>query len=446
MQTYPTVPSEWGWFAVNAFLQRVVSGLVLTGNLKVTGPDGATHTFGDGSGPPVHVIIRTARAARAIAMDPMLAVPEAYMDEELDLIEGDVLDMLRVAFQNMGPGGIEAVWSKAIEGMRHVFRRFQQLNTASRSKRNVQRHYDLSGDLYKLFLDPDMQYSCAYFESPDTTLEEAQAAKKRHIAAKLRMAPGQTVLDIGSGWGGLGLYLARTFDVDVLGVTLSTEQHGVSTERAQAEGLENHVHFEIKDYRDISERFDRIVSVGMFEHVGLNHYRTFFDKCAQMLKPDGVMVLHSIGRSGPPYATNAFIRKYIFPGGYIPALSEVLPMIEKSGLVVNDIEILRLHYAETLKHWRARFLANRDKAKAIYDERFCRMWDFYLAGSEAAFRWQDLIVFQIQLTRRNDTLPMTRGYIEKAEKALARQAATHVREPEPEKPEPKTAPRKRKRV
>ncbi len=236
-----------------------------------------------------------------------------------------------------------------------------------------------------------MQYSCAYFEQPDMTLDEAQAAKKRHIAAKLRLKPGQTVLDIGSGWGGLGLYLAKSFDVDVQGVTLSTEQHGVATDRAHAQGLENRVHFELKDYRELNERFDRIVSVGMFEHVGVNHYRTFFDKCATLLKPDGVMLLHTIGRSGVPWATSAFIRKYIFPGGYIPALSEVMPAIEKSGLVVTDIEILRLHYADTLKHWGQRFAANRDKAKAIYDERFCRMWEFYLAASEAAFRWQDLV-------------------------------------------------------
>jgi len=257
------------------------------------------------------------------------------------------------------------------------------------------------------------------------TLEQAQLAKKRHIAAKLRMKPGHNVLDIGSGWGGLGIYLAKSFEADVLGVTLSIEQHAVATERARAEGLEDRVHFEIRDYRDLNERFDRIVSVGMFEHVGVNHYRTFFDKCATLLKPDGVMVLHSIGRSGPPWVTSAFIRKYIFPGGYIPALSEVLPVIEKSGLVVADIEILRLHYAETLKHWRERFLTNRQRAKQIYDERFCRMWEFYLAGAEASFRWQDLIVFQIQLTRRNDIVPLTRDYIGMAEKALAIHETAH---------------------
>ncbi|MGO4831794.1 class I SAM-dependent methyltransferase, partial [Rhizobiaceae sp. 2RAB30] len=235
----------------------------------------------------------------------------------------------------------------------------------------------------------------------------------------------QNVLDIGSGWGGLGLYLAKSFDAEVLGVTLSTEQHAVATERARTEGLDDRVHFEIRDYRSLSERFDRIVSVGMFEHVGVNHYRAFFDKVATLLKPDGVMLLHAIGRAGPPTATNPFIRKHIFPGGYIPALSEVLPHIEKAGLFVTDVEILRLHYAETLKHWRERFMANRERAREIYDERFCRMWEFYLSGSEAAFRWQDLMVFQIQVARKNDAVPFTRDYIGKCEKALAMHEMAH---------------------
>ncbi|MCO5059209.1 MAG: cyclopropane-fatty-acyl-phospholipid synthase family protein, partial [Rhizobiaceae bacterium] len=272
-----------------------------------------------------------------------------------------------------------------------------------------------------------MQYSCAYFERPDMSLEDAQRAKKRHLAAKLNLKPGNTVLDIGSGWGGLGLYLARRFEADVVGVTLSTEQHAVSVERAQNEGLDSHVHFELRDYRDISERFDRVVSVGMFEHVGLNHYQTYFNKCARLMKPDGVMVLHTIGRSGEPAATTPFIRKYIFPGGYIPSMSDMLPAIEKSGLIVTDVEILRLHYAETLKHWRERFMANRQKAVEIYDERFARMWEFYLAGSEASFRYGDLVVFQMQLARRNDSLPTTRDYIGKAEKAIAMHEIGHRR-------------------
>ncbi|TKT81344.1 cyclopropane-fatty-acyl-phospholipid synthase family protein [Aquamicrobium sp. LC103] len=414
---------------MNRLLQGVVGRLVRTGNLTVTDPDGIVDVFGDGTGTPVHVVIKTHHAQRAITMDPMLAVPEAYMNSELDIVEGDVMELLHTVYQNMGPHGVEAAWMKALDSLRHAFRRLQQVNTAGRSRRNVAHHYDLSGEFYRLFLDEDLQYSCAYFERPDMTLEDAQLAKKRHIAAKLNLKPGHHVLDIGSGWGGLGLYLSRTFDVDVLGVTLSTEQHAVATDRAHEEGLQSRVHFEIKDYRSLQERFDRIVSVGMFEHVGVNHYRAFFERCAALLKPDGVMVLHSIGRSGPPSATNAFIRKHIFPGGYIPALSEVLPHIEKAGLVVTDTEILRLHYAETLRNWRERFMANRDKAKAIYDERFCRMWEFYLAGSEASFRWQDMIVFQIQLALKNDALPITRDYIGKCEKAIVMHEMGHAPQP-----------------
>lgn len=403
---------------MNRLLKSVVSGLVRTGNLTVTGPKGVSVHFGDGSGQHVHVVIHSRQAELAIALDPSLALPEAYMDGDLDIIEGDIFELLRIAYQNMGPAGVEAVWARAIEGIRYGLRRLHQMNDAARSRANVHRHYDLSGELYRLFLDTDMQYSCAYFERPDMTLEQAQDAKKRHIAAKLRMSPRLDVLDIGSGWGGLGLYLARHFEASVLGVTLSTEQHAVSSQRAQAEQLDNHVHFELRDYRDLQERFDRIVSVGMFEHVGVNHFQTFFDKAASLLKPDGVMLLHTIGRTGRPVATNAFIRKHIFPGGYIPAMSEILPAIERSGLAVTDVEVLRLHYAETLKNWRERFLANRDKAKELYDERFCRMWEFYLAASEASFRWQDLVVFQIQLTKSNAALPITRDYIAEAEHRL----------------------------
>jgi cyclopropane-fatty-acyl-phospholipid synthase len=426
---------------MNILLQRLMARLVRTGSLAITGPNGATHEFGDGHGDHVHLAILTKRAERAIALDPMLAFPEAYMDGEVEFRQGDVLGLLKTVYGNIGAGFPDAAWTRAVEGFRLAFRRLQQVNTPARAKRNVSHHYDLSQEFYRLFLDQDMQYSCAYFERPGMTLEEAQTAKKRHIAAKLSLKPGQSVLDIGSGWGGLGLYLARRFNADVLGVTLSTEQHALAVERASAEGLADHVHFELRDYRELSERFDRIVSVGMFEHVGVNHYRTFFDKCATLLKPDGVMVLHSIGRSGPPSATSAFIRKYIFPGGYIPALSEMLPAIEKSGLIVGDVEVLRFHYAETLKHWRERFVANRHRAREIYDERFCRMWEFYLAASEAAFRWQDLVVFQVQLTRRNDTLPVTRDYIGKCEKTLALHEMAH-------KPAAKkaSAPRRRRRV
>ncbi|MGS1096050.1 class I SAM-dependent methyltransferase [Aquamicrobium terrae] len=432
---------------MNILLQRIIDKVVHTGNLTVTGPGGATRTFGDGTGDKVHIVIHTRRAERAIALHPSLAIPEAFMEQELDFVEGDVLSFLYLVYRNVGITWTDSNWGKLLNTARLAFRPLQQLNTHRRSKRNVEHHYDLSGELYKLFLDDDMQYSCAYFERPDMSLDEAQLAKKRHIAAKLRIKPGQTVLDIGCGWGGLGLYIAKTFEADVLGVTLSSEQHQVATERAQAEGLDSHVHFEIRDYRDLSERFDRIVSVGMFEHVGITQYQTFFDKCATLLKPDGVMLLHTIGRTAPPTTTNAFIRKHIFPGGYIPALSEIMPAIEKSGLAITDVEILRLHYAETLKHWRERFLANRDKVKAIYDERFCRMWEFYLSGSEASFRWQDLVNFQIQLTRKNDALPITRDYISKCEKALEMHERAHGREIAADKPaQKKAAPSRNRKI
>jgi cyclopropane-fatty-acyl-phospholipid synthase len=396
---------------MNMLLRHVLDSLVRQGSLRVTGPNGMIDSFGDGTGAPAHIHIKTLRAERAITFDPMLALPEAYMRGEVDIPEGGVLGLMRIVFQNIGDAGIDTAWTRALDGVRHAFRRFQQINTTRRARRNVAVHYDLSIDLYRLFLDDDMQYSCAYFQRSEMTLNEAQSAKKRHIATKLQLEPDLKVLDIGCGWGGLGLYLARSFKADVLGVTLSREQHAAATDRARSEGLASRVRFGVKDYRELGERFDRIVSVGMFEHVGVNYYSTFFGKCAELLNPDGVILLHTVGRSGPPSATSAFVRKHIFPGGYVPALSEVVPAIEKARLVITDVEILRLHYADTLKHWGQRFAANRDKAKAIYDERFCRMWEFYLAASEAAFRWQDLVVFQIQLTRNNYTLPINRDYM-----------------------------------
>jgi cyclopropane-fatty-acyl-phospholipid synthase len=283
---------------MNPLLHKFVSRLVHTGSLSITDADGTVRRFGDGSGEPGHVVIRSRRAERAIALDPMLAAPEAYMDGELDFLEGDVLGLLRITYQNFERGGGDTVLMKLAEGIRYLFRRLHQFNPTERAQRNVAHHYDLSGELYRLFLDEDMQYSCAYYAEPGISLEEAQRAKKRHIMAKLALGPGQKVLDIGSGWGGLGLDIARQFDADVLGVTLSKEQHAVAQKRAQEARLADKARFEIVDYRALTGPFDRIVSVGMFEHVGVNHYRTFFDECAALLKPDGVMVLHSIGRSG----------------------------------------------------------------------------------------------------------------------------------------------------
>ncbi|MEP7456942.1 cyclopropane-fatty-acyl-phospholipid synthase family protein [Phyllobacterium sp. SB3] len=405
---------------MNALLRAALSRMIHTGTLKITDSTGKTRTFGDGTGEEFHFRINTAAAERRIAFDPSLHFAEAYMNSEIDVLQGDIYDVLKLIFENTGATAAKEPWMLAIEGIRRATRRLHQMNNLTRASSNVQRHYDLSEDLYRLFLDTDMQYSCAYFERPDATLEEAQLAKKRHIAAKMLVGKGHKTLDIGCGWGGMGLYLAKHLEANVLGVTLSQEQHGIANKRAFEEGLSSQAQFNLQDYRTINDSFDRIVSVGMFEHVGIGHFSEYFQHTARLLKKDGVFLLHSIGRSDGPSYTNAFIQKYIFPGGYIPALSEVLPHIEKAGLYVTDIEILRLHYADTLRIWRERFMANRDKAKAIYDERFCRMWEFYLAASESAFRWQNLMVFQIQLAHRQEAVPLTRNYIEQEEKRLKR--------------------------
>jgi cyclopropane-fatty-acyl-phospholipid synthase len=330
------------------------------------------------------------------------------MDGSFVVETGSIADVLAILLDQ--PEMVPR-WGRLQWWLRYLGRHIKQFNPRGRSKNNVAHHYDLDGRLYSLFLDADKQYSCAYFETPEMALDDAQLAKKRHLAAKLLIGRGDRVLDIGSGWGGLGLYLAEMTSAHVTGVTLSTEQLQVSNARAAEKNLTASAKFFLEDYRDISGPFDRIVSVGMFEHVGVDFYETYFRRCAELLADDGVMVLHSIGRSEGPDVTNPWTTKYIFPGGYIPALSEVLPAIERAGLLVCDIEILRLHYAETLKAWRERFMARRDEAVRLYDERFARMWEFYLAGSEMSFRKQNLMNFQIQLAKRQDVVPMTRDYI-----------------------------------
>lgn len=405
---------------MNALLHTVLAHLIERGDLTVTDANGVKHRFGDKTGDPVRIRFNTRRAERSVAINPALKLGEAYMAGDIDFLKGDMYGLLQLVFENAGPNAAKEPWMRVLDSARRASRRLQQINTIALASSNIRHHYDLSGDLYRLFLDPDMQYSCAYFETPDATLAEAQLAKKRHIAAKLLVEPGQTLLDIGCGWGGLGLYLAKYLEADVTGVTLSEEQHAVANKRAAEEGLAANARFSLQDYRTLQEPFDRIVSVGMFEHVGVNHFAEYFQHTARLLKPDGVFLLHAIGRSDGPGATNPFIRRYIFPGGYMPALSEVLPYIERAGLIVTDIEILRLHYAETLKAWREAFMANRSIAKSIYDERFCRMWEFYLAASESAFRWQNTMVFQIQIAHRQDAVPLTRNYIEAEEKRLKR--------------------------
>ncbi|MFG1364828.1 class I SAM-dependent methyltransferase [Xanthobacter versatilis] len=406
-------------------LENVLRRVAVDGRLKVTTASGRTMTLGNAppGQKPVALRITCPAAQRDICLDPELKLGEAYMNGTLVMEEGTIADFLDLVMAQ--PLAVNPTApAKLLYLLRRVLRRITQFNPPGRSQRNVAHHYDIDGRLYSLFLDHDRQYSCAYFEHEGQSLDDAQLAKKRHIAAKLVLdRAGLDVLDVGSGWGGLGLYLAEMAGANVQGVTLSSEQLALSRHRAAERGLADRVNFTLRDYRDVEGAFDRIVSVGMFEHVGVGHFGAFFRKARSLLKDDGVMLLHAIGRSDPPSVTNPFITKYIFPGGYIPALSEVLPHIERAGLVVTDVELLRLHYAETLKAWRQRFLARREEAARLTDERFCRMWEFYLASSEMAFRHQGLNVFQIQLARRQQSVPLTRDYVAAAEDRLRRAEA-----------------------
>jgi cyclopropane-fatty-acyl-phospholipid synthase len=404
---------------MNRWLDRLIRRGIRHGRLEVTWADGTVSEYGDGAGEYVRLVFRNAAAERAVLRKPELTIGEGYMDGGIEFPDGSLLPFLLL--MNDAAAELDKLpLFMLAKKLQFLTRRLAQNNTIAKARRNVESHYDLDGRVYRLFLDSDMQYSCAYFDRPGADLEEAQWAKKRHLASKLALQPGQDVLDIGSGWGGLGLFLAEYFDVNVTGVTLSTEQHGISNQRAHERGLTKTARFELQDYRHLKTDFDRIVSVGMFEHVGAHRYGEFFNASARLLKRDGVMLLHSIGRFGAPSITNPWIAKYIFPGGYIPALSEVLKAVERSGLLVADIEILRLHYAETLKAWRERFHARWKEAAEIYDERFCRMWDFYLAGSEAAFRNGDMMNFQLQLVRDRNVLPIERDYMRMAEEAFER--------------------------
>ena len=394
-------------------LHALLKRLIRVGDLQIRLPSGRVQTYGDGTGPKV-VVRLTGRGARQIAADPTVGVGEAYMNGDLDIEAGDIWELLNLAGRNKGPPGRRTLADRMLNTAR---RRMEQWNDRNTSRRNVHHHYDLSYDLYSRFLDRDMQYSCAYWPRPDMTLEEAQAAKKTHIAAKLRLEPGLKVLDIGCGWGGLALELGGRYGVEVLGVTLSEEQLAVAQRRAQEQGLEDKVRFSLTDFRDVRGPFDRIVSVGMFEHVGAPNFLEYFRDVQRLLTDDGVAVIHTIGRRTPPGITNGWIRKYIFPGGYIPAISETLAAVEETGMWATDIEVLRLHYAETLKHWRLRFWTEREEIKRIYDERFCRMWEFYLACSEYGFIYGDNMNFQLQLAKRVDALPMSRDYMVDDERA-----------------------------
>jgi cyclopropane-fatty-acyl-phospholipid synthase len=404
--------SEGARMSLQAYLQKVIR----EGALSVRLPGGGVVTLGDGSGTPVAVAITSRRWLGRIAANPSMAVGEAYMDGGLVFEQGGIADFVDLLGRNAKYRPLK----RASAFARWWLDQRLQANARLAARRNVAHHYDLSVDLYRRFLDPDLQYSCAYFPRPGASLEEAQAAKKQHLAAKLLLAPGQRVLDIGCGWGGLGLSLAQAADVQVHGVTLSTEQLATATARAEAAGLAERARFTLTDYRDVTGPYDRIVSVGMFEHVGRPNFQAYFDQVARLMADDGVAVIHSIGRADGPAFTQPWVAKYIFPGGYIPSLSEVLPCVERAGLIVSDIEILRLHYAETLAAWRERFQARRAEIAELYDERFCRMWEFYLCISELAFRYRGHFVFQLQLAKRIDSVPLTRDYLAPAEERLAR--------------------------
>jgi cyclopropane-fatty-acyl-phospholipid synthase len=401
-------------------LSHMLKSFVRKGTLRVIDPNGKTHVFkGAAGGPSVTMRLRDKTLPRKIFFKPEMGVGEGYMDGTLTFEDGSTLyDFLYLFSINRLSLGSYPLQS-AVRSVSKKLRGLQQYNPVGKAQENVAHHYDLSRELYELFLDKDMQYSCAYFLDENNSLEQAQEDKKRHLAAKLLLKPGQKVLDIGCGWGGLGLHLAQAAEVDVTGVTLSKEQHAVAVERATALGLQDRVHFKLQDYRTLNQKFDRIVSVGMFEHVGVKHYPEFFAKIYNMLEDDGVALIHSIGHMSPPGTAGPWLRKYIFPGAYSPALSEVFAAVEKQSLWVTDVEVLRVHYADTIKEWHARFQQNRARIAKLYDERFCRMWEFYLVAVEMLFRHGSGMVFQMQLARERDAAPLTRDYIYEAEKAYA---------------------------
>jgi cyclopropane-fatty-acyl-phospholipid synthase len=398
---------------LNAMLSRIVR----IGTLEVEDAEGHVHRHVGTVEPFARVKLHDTSLYTALVWDPDLKAGEAYMDGTLTIEQGTLRDFLTIFAINRGVSRklpIQKPLRKLAKRLKAVFQR----NTMIQSRRNVAHHYDLSNELYSLFLDAGLNYSCAYFRSPTDTLEQAQQNKLRHIAAKLNLQPGHRILDIGCGWGGMAIYLAQHFDVHVTGVTLSVEQLRLAEERAKQLGFAQKIEFKLTDFREVSGKFDRITSIGMLEHVGISYLPQYFSKVQSLLKDDGVALIHAIGRKGGPGATGKWLRKYIFPGGYSPALSETFAAIEASGLWVTDTEIWRLHYAQTLSAWHDRFEANRDKAAALLGERFCRMWEFYLLTSELSFRYFKHMVFQIQLTKSVDTLPLQRDYMLQAEQAL----------------------------
>jgi cyclopropane-fatty-acyl-phospholipid synthase len=396
---------------MRALFAAALSRLVVAGTFTVRFPDGTQSIFGPGGAPSAGVSIATWPVARGLLFNPALIFGEAYADGTLTPLDCTLQDVLDVLFANLAAGGRHPA-ERIRKALSRARRALFGANPPPRARRNVAHHYDLNGELYALFLDRDRQYSCAYFARGDETLEQAQAAKKRHIAAKLRLdRPDLHVLDIGCGWGGMALTLAQEYGARVTGITLSVEQHAEATARAREAGLSDRVRFELQDYRHVTGRYDRVVSVGMFEHVGIAHYTEFFATVRDLLTDDGIALIHAIGRSDGPSVTNPWLARHIFPGGYSPALSEVFAAVERSRLIATDCEILRLHYADTIQHWRRRFAANRDTIRALYDERFCRIFELYLTGAEMTFRRLGHMVWQLQLARQHGAVPLTRDYI-----------------------------------
>ncbi|NOT70568.1 MAG: class I SAM-dependent methyltransferase [Hyphomicrobium sp.] len=393
-------------------LSQMLKSFIRTGTLTVEDAEGKIHKFGAAAegAPNVTMKLTDPKLYRALFFNPELHAGEAYMDGRMSFPGSNLRDFLTLFSINrraLKAHPMQKVFQRASRGMK----RFQQYNPVGKAQQNVAHHYDIGNDLYEMFLDEGMFYSCAYFRDENDTLEEAQINKCRLIAAKLQLKPGMKVLDIGCGWGGLAMYLARIAGVEVLGVTLSKEQLALAQSRAKAAGLDNKVRFELLDYRKLNQKFDRIVSVGMFEHVGVAHYGEFFSKINELMSDDGIMLLHSIGKMSPPGTASPWLRKYIFPGAYSPALSEVFPAVENNQLWVTDLEFLRVHYATTLLHWHQRFEKSREKIAKLYDERFCRMFEFYLISAEMMFRTGAQEVFHMQLSRKRDAAPIVRDYI-----------------------------------
>lgn len=393
-------------------LDRILRRGISWGRLDLTFPDGRVQSYGPGHpGPVARVEIADPSLIGKILLNPQMALGEGYMDGALRFpSDEDIRSFLQIAVMSSKSGRLPLPMRLA-NRLRVKTKGLMQWNTLSKSRQRVKHHYDIPDEFYALFMEEDLQYTCAYFPQDDMTLEAAQAAKMDHIAAKLRLAPGLRVLDIGCGWGGLALRLARKFEVHVTGVTLSRVQLAAAQARAERMGLADRVEFRLQDYRHVPDQFDRVVSVGMMEHVGQPQYQTYYNKIAELLKPDGVGLIHFIGRSSPPGVLSPWFQKYIFPGGYSPAFSEVVPNVERSGLVVTDLEVWRGHYERTLRHWQDRFRGNEDQVRAMFDDRFIRMWWWYLIASEVSFTHMNHVLFQMQIAHDPGAVPRTRNYL-----------------------------------